>query len=80
MGMNIKAKERLVRFDSSKQGEYRYIMQPENYGSIDAVTTKEVTPLSAAAFMNSPFSFSFLVVWALMGDRQPPFHEKITQF
>lgn len=32
--MNIKAKERLVRFDSSKQGEYRYIMQPEIYGTI----------------------------------------------
>ena len=32
--MNIKAKERLVRFDSSKQGEYRYIMQPEIYGAI----------------------------------------------
>lgn len=77
MGMNIKAKERL---DDTKQSEYRYIMQSENYGSIDAVTTKEVTPLSAAAFMNSPFSFSFLVVWALMGDRQPPFHEKIAQF
>ena len=77
MGMNIKAKE---RFDDTKQSEYRYIMQPENYGAIDAVATKEMIPLSAEAIMNSPFSFSFLVVWALMAGRQPPFHEKNTQF
>ena len=77
MGMNIKAKE---RFDDTKQSEYCYIMQSENYGAIDAVATKEMIPLSAEAIMNSPFSFSFLVVWALMAGRQPPFHEKNTRF
>ena len=49
-------------------------------GSNKGLATKEMIPLSAEAIMNSPFSFSFLVVWALMAGRQPPFHEKITRF
>lgn len=38
MPIKIKAKERLVRFDPSKQGEYRYIMQPEVYGAVEEKT------------------------------------------
>ena len=47
MGMNIKARERLVRFDPKSEGEYRFIMQPEIYGAIDQQTvTTEVAQRS----------------------------------
>lgn len=76
MGMNIKAKERLVRFDSSKQGEYRYIMQPEIYGAIDqqTVTTQVarrcgMPEYSISAVLNA--LAEVMTTWATNGHSVP---------
>ena len=38
MAIKIKARERLVRFNASEAGDYRYVMQPEIYTTVDQET------------------------------------------